>query len=319
MSDKDTSKDIDLTQAGAKPVRRRKRAPKSRMAPALERLNGLIFDALGPSQRDWLLKSDSLTQDGGGAGKSLLDRAQDRIERREAVRQVNLEAILSQTLNILPARVHDGELDEEWLLTFFDLSANCSRPDRQKIWARMLAQAIAEPALASLSGCRALAGVTSEVLEIFETFAGLMINNFVVRLDDEFFETLGFGDGERLILEEYGLLRTNRDMNRVFNSQKEDRFLTHLLYLDKALKITHEDPEKTLNIPSYRLTTGGASLARAVAAELKLGANTEYLVELVRLLQRNDFKIEQADILEYSHTEVVSRHSRFSEILVLES
>src|SRR3546814_3449343 len=86
-----------------------------------------------------------------------------------------------------------------------------------------------------------------------------------------------------LLLEEYGLVRTNRDLNRVFLSQRTDRFSTNLLYADKALRITHDDPRNQLTLPCYRLTEAGTTLARALFDEGRSEEHTSELQSLMRI------------------------------------
>src|SRR3546814_12238204 len=113
-----------------------------------------------------------------------------------------------------------------------------------------------------------------------------------------------------LLLEEYGLVRTNRDLNRVFLSQRTDRFSTNLLYADKALRITHDDPRNQLTLPCYRLTEAGTTLARALFDEGEIRADTDYIVEIVRTAQRQGFHNAQAALPARSDATILSTEER---------
>lgn len=154
-------------------------------------------------------------------------------------------------------------------------------------------------------------------MEWVRVIASLAINNFFVRLSDDFNAERGLVGDVILLLEEYGLLRTNRDMTKVFRSQIETKFTTNLLYNDKILRIVHDDPKKELVMPCYRLTDAGAALTTAVIQEENIGTDMEYVLEILRHVQKQGCTVMQADILKRASDNVVSKHSTFSEIVAL--
>jgi hypothetical protein len=283
---------------------------------ALARLNEMVVVALGSAQRDWVrglqLNRAVPLEDGGVA-----TRASERLDHVESRRQRNIEAILQRALRILPDAVADGSPDPDWAAAFFSHAADTADPEFSRLWARLLVQEVRRPGAVPRSVPARLPGVSKAGLALFRRFAAFAVNNFVVRLEQTFFDGKDLTSDDILLLEEYGLVRTNRDLNRVFQTQRDDRFSTNLLYADKALRITHDQADKQLVLSCYRLTEFGTVLARALFDEGEVRADTDYIVEVVRLLQRQGFHTAQADILERSDDQVVSKHSPFCEIVAL--
>jgi len=292
--------------------------PKSAAAPSnsLARLNEMVVASLGAVQRDWLRGLYHARPTGDGSG-DLVDRAAERTDHVELRRQINIEAVLQRAIRVLPDSVDEGTPNPDWSARFFGAVADTADPEFTRLWARLLALEVRRPGAVPPITLQRLPGLSREGLRLFSRFAAFAINNFVVRLNQEFFDRKDVTADQILLLEEHGLVRTNRDLSRVFQSQRGDRFSTNLLYADKALRITHPDPSKQLSLACYRLTDAGTTLARALFEEGEIRADTEYIVEIVRTVQRLGFQTAQADILERSDEQIVSKHSPFCDIAVL--
>jgi len=285
-------------------------------SPSLARLNEMVVATLGAVQRDWLRGLYHARPSGDGSG-DFVDRAAERTDHAELRRQINIEAVLQRALRILPDSVEEGTPDQDWAARFFDACADTADAEFSRLWARLLAMEVRRPGAVPTNTLQRLPGLSKDGLRLFSRFAAFAINNFVVRLDQAFFDRKDVTGDQILLLEEYGLVRTNRDLNRVFQSQRADRFSTNLLYADKALRISHDNPRKQLTLACYRLTEAGTTLARALFDEGEIRADTDYIVEIVRTVQRQGFQTAQADILERSDEQIVSKHSPFCDIAVL--
>lgn len=316
----DRSKAVDRLALGAEPrplgLPKPSGASPTQASPSLARLNDMVVATLGAVQRDWLRGLYHARPTGDGSG-DLVDRAAERTDHMELRRQINIEAVLQRALRILPDTVEEGTPDPDWSARFFNAVADISDAEFSRLWARLLVMEVRRPGTVPLNTLHQLPGLSKDGLRLFTRFAAFAINNFVIRLSQEFFDGKDVTGDQILLLEEYGLVRTNRDLNRVFQSQRTDRFSTNLLYADKALRITNPDQKKQLNLPCYRLTEAGSTLSRALFDEGEIRADTDYIVEIVRTLQRQGFQTAQADILERTDEQVVSKHSPFCDIAVL--
>ena len=294
--------------------------PKLKTSPAIKRFNTCVVTALGAAQRDWLLSVKGI--DGPSVSEEIQAversrRADARLEHQHRRRQANLDAILLHAFARLPEKVDEGDIDPDWAARLFDICADCAYPERQAIWARLLIMEVRRPGAVPPVAMRVLASLSPRLTEWLRVIAGLTINNFFVRLSDEFNAERGLVGDVILLLEEYGLLRTNRDMTKVFRSQIEAKFTTNLLYNDKILRIIHDDPKKKLVLPCYRLTDAGSALCTAIIQEENIATDMEYIIEIVRHVQKQGCTVMQADILKRASENVVSKHSPFSEIVAL--
>jgi hypothetical protein len=294
--------------------------PRVKASPALTRFNDCVVTSLGTAQRDWLLSVqglDALPESEGESSRG--QRVEARLDHQARVRQANLDAILFHALARLPGVVDEGDIDPDWAARLFDIAADCSDPERQAVWARLLIMEVRRPGAVPPVAMRVLASLSPRMVEWVRVIARLSINNFFVRMSDEFNAERGLVGDTILLLEEYGLLRTNKDMTKVFRSQIEAKFTTNLLYNDKILRIMHDDPNKEMVMPCYRLTDAGAALCNAVLQEENLAADMEYIIEIVKHVQRQGCTVMQAEILKRASDNVVSKHSAFCEIVALPS
>ena len=292
--------------------------PRAKLSAGLTRFNDCIVSALGAEQRDWVLsvqgldtvpESDADTERGRRAGR--------RLEHQNQRRQANLDAILFHAFARLPSSVDDGAIDPDWAARFFELAADCSDPERQALWARLLIMEVRRPGAVPAVAAAVLATLSPRMVDWVRAIAGLTINNFFVRISDAFNAERGLVGDVILLLEEYGLLRSNKDPTKVFRSQLEAKFSTNLLYNDKILRVLHDDPNKELVIPCYRLSDAGAALCNAVLQEENVDADMEYIVEIIKLVQKQGCTVMQAEILARASDNVVAKHSAFCEIVAL--
>ncbi|MBT5264603.1 MAG: DUF2806 domain-containing protein [Rhodospirillaceae bacterium] len=283
----------------------------------------MVISALGTSQRDWLFSVQGIEAvPGPETDAPLVARTSARLDHQALRRQANLDCILYRALSILPKGtdkegIEKGEIDVDWAPKMLTLAADCGDPERQAIWARLLVMEVAKPGSVPPVAAELMSRMTGEMLEHFRDLARLTIDNFVVRVDEDYLAEAGLTSNVILLLEEYGLLRANRDLSKIFRSQKEDSFSTNLLYADKILRVKADDPSMDLNFQCLRLTQAGAALAEAIAIEEGVTTDTGYIIEIVRLFQRKGYKVEHADILERSGPDTVRRHTSFCELVVL--
>jgi hypothetical protein len=90
------------------------------------------------------------------------DRAEERVRRREARRQQNIEAIAAQAAEELERSiVSEQAVDEDWVARFLEHSQDIRNEQMRSLWARILAGEVAKPGSFSLKTL-ALARVMDE-------------------------------------------------------------------------------------------------------------------------------------------------------------
>ena len=300
--------------APAKRPADRRRAAAAAPSLAVDRLAQMVTAALGPAQRAWLLgrKASPVDLTAAMARGGVLQRGRA---------QATIERILDASFDLLtaPGATDDlaaGNVDLDWAAIFWALAESAASPRKQALWAHLLAAEALAPGHCPAIALRRLSELTADDLERFDRLAAFAIKNFVARLPNEFFDRKGVSQDDILYFEELGLLRTNREMSKVFQSQNGSQYRTHLLYRDVVLRVENDDPTLTLTLPCYRLTEAGARLAQLMQDVGGRTADGEFILDLIKLLQKRGFRVHQAAILE-QRGEVVSRHSDFCEMFVL--
>ena len=277
-----------------------------------------MVSALGTAQRDWLLSVRALEElHLNDSNDARIDRAQNLAHHQALKRQVNLEAILFRARGLLPANVENGPEDTDWAARFFDLAADCADPGCQALWSQLLVMEVSRPGSVPSVALKILAGLSPQMVDCVRIVTRFTINNFFVRFTEDFNADRGLVPDVILLMEEYGILRTHKDMTKVFKSQLEGSFSTNLLYNDKVLRITHKDARKELVLPCYRLTDAGTPLVRALQAEENFSADVAYILEIVKFVRKQGYSVLQADILKRQSNNVVSKHSPFFELYAL--
>ena len=238
-------------------------------------------------------------------------RAALRVTRSEARRQANLEAILSMARAELEGKPADEAVGPGWLDRFMATAGNAHEPAIRVVFARLLATETMRPGSVSVRTLARLGSMDAADLKRFEKFARFIINNFVIRLKDAFYETHGVEGEDLFYFEESGLIRSGGSNVKHFPTQTEEQFQTHLLYGDRVLRVTAPDPSKRLVIPCYRLTTPGTEIAEAMRPPVV----NEYITQIVDLLERRGYSVSHASIIERGDRNTVTKCSRFSEIV----
>ncbi len=276
-----------------------------------ERLLATVEAAVGGATRRALADAD----DAGAEVPSLAQRFRDRLTHVEARRQANLEAVFAIALDEVGARsAGSGPVDPVWLDRFVALAGTVHDDALRRVWALALAHEVARPGSVARRTLAALADLEPRDLALFTKLARFVILNFVVRLEDAFFADKGLQVDDFLYLEEIGLVRPGGGQAKTFTSQAEDGFVTHLLYRDRVLRVTHEDVGKSLSFPCYRLTTAGSELSELIDCT----EDNDYVVGIVALLRKRGYQAVHADILRRGDRNTVLKHSRFCEIEIWE-
>ncbi len=106
--------------------------------------------------------------------QDLEDRTEERVRRREAKRQKNLEAITVQAAREIPGSVSDQPVDEDWVAQFFDHCQDVSNEQMQVLWSRLLAGEVAKPGSFSLRTLTFTRTLSKHDAGLFTRFCSLL-------------------------------------------------------------------------------------------------------------------------------------------------
>jgi hypothetical protein len=98
------------------------------------------------------------------------DRAKERVRKKEARRQANIEEITAQAAQQLPGSVSETPVDEDWVVQFFEHAQDVSNDKMQSLWARLLAGEVAQPGSFSLRTLSVIKMLRPADAHLFTTF-----------------------------------------------------------------------------------------------------------------------------------------------------
>lgn len=97
----------------------------------------------------------------------LEDRARQRISRRDMHRQQNIERIVGLAAAELPDGINDHQTAGDWLNQYFDYAQDVADETSQQVWAKLLAQYVANPESVSKRSIIALHGMDAWEIKAF--------------------------------------------------------------------------------------------------------------------------------------------------------
>ncbi len=90
-------------------------------------------------------KAHAIQAEGDARVQELAQRARNRLVTLELGRQENIDAIVEEALGLLPESVSDEPVDRDWMSRFFQECQDVSDEELRKLWAKLLANEVAEP------------------------------------------------------------------------------------------------------------------------------------------------------------------------------
>ena len=224
-------------------------------------------------------------------------RAARRLAVQEVRRQENIEAIVDSAAKLLPETVSEEPVDPDWMSRFFADAADVSDEHLQKIWAKLLAQEVAEPNACSRRTLSILKEMNREDVKRFEQLCSFVWHDEkhgFVPLDEDF----GFADSielrgqplgkygmpfdDLLDLDSLGLIHCQAELSQSLSTGS-------VIANGRSIYVLFGHPEtgdiEPLN--AYPLTQSGYELSLVVAAE----PNKQFHEDTLKLLVRHGAKI----------------------------
>lgn len=148
------------------------------------------------------------------ANIELVKRAQLRLGYQEIKGQKNIEDIAEKSLSYLPESVSKEAIDEDWRTRFFKKAQDISSEKMQEIWAKILAEEVANPWNLSLRTLDILSNISSNEAKLFWILVTLATSNsYIIKIDRYNFSDYGLEFSHLTLLEHAGLISL-LDMNR---------------------------------------------------------------------------------------------------------
>ena len=220
-------------------------------------------------------------------------RAARRLAVQEVRRQENIEMIVESAAKLLPETVSEEPVDPDWMSRFFADAADVSDEHLQKIWAKLLAQEVAEPNACSRRTLSILKEMNRDDAKRFERLCALVWyreNHGFVPLDQDliFSDTIEsqseylsrfdvFVD-DLLDLDSLGLIHYQEDLTQSLSTGSviSNGQAFYVLYV-------HQKSGSILSLDAFPLTRSGYELSLIVGSEPNKQFHENTLKLLVRL------------------------------------
>ena len=106
---------------------------------------------------------------------SLVQRADFRIAVEQVVQQMNIETIITKALDHLEERAVPHEMDNDWVLNFFDKCKYASDEQMQELWAKLIAGEANNPGTFSRKTVNVVGDLDSNAASLFATYCRFVI------------------------------------------------------------------------------------------------------------------------------------------------
>lgn len=141
----------------------------------------------------------------------LQERALNRFVAEEARKQKNIEEIGSAALGNVANDADPEEIEEDWIVNFFDKCRLISDDEMQSLWSRVLSGEANQPGAYSKRTVNFLSSMDKQDAEIFTTLCRFTVNidypiSFIYTLEDGIYERSGLNFEKISHLDDIGLV-----------------------------------------------------------------------------------------------------------------
>ena len=238
----------------------------------------------------------------------LEDRTRNRIDYREAKKQLNIENVTAYASEELKneTSVTDEPLDEDWKTRFFNIAEDISNDEMQSLWGRILAGEIKQPKSYSLRTLELLKNLTKNEAEVFTKFAQLRIiagdKSLIYNQDNGSFLESEFGItfSDRLLLTELGLIASENNLEFSFIETNQNKMNNILNYGKKGIVLFRSENTPRQPIKVLIFTKTGNELANLIQQI----PNEAYIKKICSSFKHPNVKIKYGDIVHYSDGQI---------------
>lgn len=212
------------------------------------------------------------------AGIELSDIQQRGIERlvyQEAKKQENLEVITAEAIRQLPPHANAGDLEEDWLVHFFDKCDKVSDKQMQSLWSRLLVGEATAPGSYSKRTVNIVASMNKEDADLFTNLCTFMWHTeqptlFIYDYSDNVYKDNGVYFGVFKHLDAIGLISFEFSSGYMLRLNGKEISMS---YFDKNVHLEFDkDEENSLDTGTVLFTQSGEELSNLCGAQ----ASPEY-------------------------------------------
>lgn len=220
--------------------------------------------------------------------EDLLKRAGNRFIYQEIKKQLNIDSIVEVAYNELKDKIQisSEQVDDDWIIRFFNSIEDVSNEGMQKIWGKILAGEIIQPRTYSLRTLEKLKCISMEEALLFQQICNFIIisgNTYGVINNDEFKDIKTCYNLENIIrMDECGLISSDHDLKFIleYNYGKEiDNIQNKNMVCIIKQKLFLPKKENIISIPMYIFTSVGIQLYKIMN---DISNNNDYIITLFK-------------------------------------
>jgi len=193
-------------------------------------------------------------------------RAMHRFLEEEAKKQANIEEITKKALPLVEENSAPQNVEDDWIINFFDKCRIVSDAEMQQLWARILASEANRPGAFSKRTVNLLGDLDKSDAELFTRLCGFAWNipgsivPLVFDVQADIYNRQGINFPSLSHLESFGLIQFDNIAG--FQRLKLPKNITALYYGLAAQLTFPDDTENHLQIGHVLLTRAGLELVR---------------------------------------------------------
>jgi len=222
-------------------------------------------------------------------------RAVLRFVAEESKKQANMESVTTKALPELEDNSRPQDVEEDWLVHFFDKCRLVSDDEMQQLWARVLAGEANSPGHYSLRTITALSTLSKDEGELFQNVCShfWLINNawqvLVYDHEDRVYQSRGITFPSLTHLDDIGLI--SYDSLAGFQLTKLPKRIPAIFCKDKLVIEFKSDENNSLDLGHVMMTRVGKELAQLFT----LGHKPEFKDYVIERWRRMGHKVLLAD------------------------
>ena len=235
------------------------------------------------------------------------DRIQERLLHKETKRQKNIDSVSQIAAEQLSQEqtVSSEPVNEDWTTRFFNIVEDVADEEMQNLWGRILAGEVKQPKSYSLRTLDLLKNLNKKDAECFMKFAKFAYTSngtsFILNFKNEKLleDKYKLKFGERLLLEELGLIAANDLSYKLLATKEQDG--QSVFTIGKVCIIVERKkntPEQQLQVLVF--TKIGQELLQLIRQESEL----DYLQLLATKIRREGVVIKYANILKIENDQI---------------
>lgn len=229
-----------------------------------------ISDAIGGAVKPWQIKRIAKAEAEAETTKALAQfqfpelqrRAMHRLLHEETQRQLNIENVTAKALPLVKEQATPEDIEQDWLVNFFDKSKLVSDEQMQDVWGRILAGEANSPGTFSRFTINTLGNLEKHDAELFSKICSMcwMIMEptpLIYNLNDGIFKQSGITLLALADLERLGLVHLGKMSGYEFDNAHETETL---IYQDQKFEVTFPNGSTALNVGRVLLSRVGSDL-----------------------------------------------------------